>query len=223
MEIRKFIKTTIREYLNENDNYFNKLNFLKKLPKEINSEPVVFRYCDKKEINEILDGGNSGNFWTTEPSEYVEFGTHLIIAPINLIIELSSSQKNHDGSIQFVGGKINKTMPIVIIDKQTSKILYDNTTIKNKLNPFDDNKFIENLTIFIDKLGYRTMTVGSSVEYYNEEIYNALLYAKKTGNFNNSLLDKHSEDTLKICKFINNNGYDCNDFYIAFNKITLDN
>ena len=59
-------------------------------------------------------------------------------------------------------------------------------------------------------------------QYYNSEIYDAFIEARKSNNFDNYLITKHSENKEKIKRFINNSGYDSNDFYIGLTKIELE-
>ncbi len=119
------------EYTHDDGNGYKYLT-VKNIPTQINGLPVCYRGTDQKELDTILQGGNSGGFWRGEPNEYRNYGQYLLVAPIPNPREVSGNEskgaKEEWDSKNYVGYTVTRKSPLIIIDKLTSEVIFDNAT-----------------------------------------------------------------------------------------------
>lgn len=100
------------------------------LPTDINGEPVVYRSTNKMEVDAIINGESSGDFWRGEPQQYRNIGDVIMITtepnPREVSKVPSRGNKEEWDSYNYVGHTVTKDSPLIIIDKLTGDTIFNN-------------------------------------------------------------------------------------------------
>ena len=102
------------------------------IPTEINGELVIYRGASERELSTIINGGKSGAFWRGEPIQYINYGEYLLITIVPKDYSKNISKGNYEengvynDSFNIVGYTVSRNDTIIIIDKKTSEIIFEN-------------------------------------------------------------------------------------------------
>ena len=112
-------------------------SYSKQYAEELNHVNYVFRNAHKEEVDAILAGGISGDFWRSEPNEYKNYGDFLLVKktpnPREYSSAYSRANKVENDGFNYVGEKAAKKDIALIINKKTGETIWNNNSIAKEL------------------------------------------------------------------------------------------